>query len=58
MRLFTSAQVAEKLGISQRRVQALAKDGRAGFKIGREYMFNVRCIEKLRVRVNGRPKKS
>lgn len=56
--LQTATQVATQLGISARRVRALAISRRLGERIGPLWVFSERDIENMRVRVNGRPPKT
>lgn len=58
MRLYTARDISVRVGLSVRRIQAMAAQGRIGHKIGRAYLFNVRDIAKLQNRpLAGRPKR-
>ena len=59
MEFLTTKQVAEKLGITPRRVQALIEVGKLpAQKIGRDYLINERDLKLVEVRKVGRPKKA
>jgi excisionase family DNA binding protein len=52
----TTAQVAEKLGITPRRVRALITAGRLkGRKIGRDYLVDSRQLDRFTPQPPGRP---
>jgi len=54
--LMTTADVAAELGISERRVRALAAARNVGWKVGRgAWVFRPADIEMLRIRRPGRP---
>lgn len=54
----TTTQVAEKLGVSLRRVQALIADGRLpSMQIGREHLIKESDVKLVENRTVGRPKK-
>lgn len=58
MNLITTAEAAEKLGISIDRVQALIRAKRLpATRFGRVYMINSKDLAKVMVRKPGRPKK-
>ncbi len=57
MEFITTSQAAEKLGISQRRVQALITSGRLpAQKIGRDWLIRESDLEVVRERKTGYPK--
>lgn len=56
--LMTSAEVAQRMGVSQRRVLALAKSRGLGRKIGRSVMFRDEDIIALSPGPVGRPPRS
>lgn len=57
-KLLSSKEVAEKLGVSLRRVQALITSGRLpAQKIGNSYVVNEKDVELVKVRTAGRPTK-
>jgi excisionase family DNA binding protein len=57
MKLLTTNEVAEKLGITTRRVQAMIKDGRLeAEKLGRDYVVKESSLESVKDRKVGRPK--
>lgn len=59
MDFLTTKQVAEKLGVTTRRVQALVTDGRLpAQKIGRDYLILEKDLKLVAERKVGRPKKS
>ncbi len=59
MTLITSAQAAEKLGISVRRVQELIKSGRLpSQQFGRTYVVNEDDLKLVEDRKPGRPPKA
>jgi excisionase family DNA binding protein len=56
MKLLTTTDVAEKLGVSQRRVLALIKDGRLpAQRLGRDYLIEETDLKLVRNRKPGRP---
>jgi excisionase family DNA binding protein len=58
MNFLTTKQVAEKLGVSLRRVQALVTSGRLpAQKFGRDYMIREKDLKLVENRKVGRPKK-
>lgn len=59
MDFLTTNQVAEKLGISLRRVQALVTSGRLpAQKFGRDYMIKENNLKLVEERKVGRPRKA
>jgi len=57
MEFITTSQAAKKLGISQRRVQALiTADRLPAQKIGRDWLIRESDLELVRVRKTGYPK--
>lgn len=59
MEYLTTKEVAEKLGVSLRRVQAMIESGRlTATKFGRDYMIRERDLKLVENRKVGRPKKS
>ncbi|MFL6281915.1 MAG: helix-turn-helix domain-containing protein [Pyrinomonadaceae bacterium] len=59
MDFLTTKQVAERLGITPRRVQALVTAGRLpAQKIGRDYLIKEADLKFVEIRKVGRPKKS
>lgn len=54
--LLTSAEVAETLGVSLRRVQQLARSRGVGQQVGREWLFRPEDVEQMRDRKPGRPR--
>lgn len=59
MDFLTTKQVAEKLGITPRRVQALIEAGRLpAQKFGRDYMINEKDLKLVKDRKRGRPPKA
>lgn len=59
MNLIGTKEAAEKLGVSQQRIQALIKDGRLPAKlVGRDYIINEDDLELVRERKTGRPPKT
>ena len=55
--ILTTRQVAERLNISLRRVQALIKDGRLpSQQIGREHLIREADVKLVENRTPGRPK--
>jgi excisionase family DNA binding protein len=58
MDFITTKEVAEKLGVSMRRVTALIKEGRLpSQQIGREHLIKESDLELVRERKIGRPAK-
>jgi excisionase family DNA binding protein len=58
MEFLTTKQVAEKLGITPRRVQALIEAGKLpAQKIGRDYLIKEKDLKLVEDRKVGRPKK-
>jgi excisionase family DNA binding protein len=56
MDFLTTKQVAERLGITPRRVQALIEAGRLpASKFGRDYMIKEKDLKLVEVRKVGRP---
>jgi excisionase family DNA binding protein len=60
MKLLNTAQAAEILGVSERRVRALITDGKLiAQKIGRDYAIEEKALRSVKVyRKPGRPHKS
>ena len=59
MALITTAQAADQLGVSIRRVQALIKARRLpAEKVGRDWLINEFNLERVAERKPGRPPKS
>lgn len=57
--MFTAAQVAEKLGVSKRRVLALISEKRLRAKlVGVQYLVDPSDLARLRILKTGRPRKS
>lgn len=56
--LLTSGEVAEMLGVTSRRVLALAADRDIGQRFGRSVMFHPGDVERLRPGPVGRPRKT
>lgn len=58
-KFLTTTKVAEQLGVSLRRVQALIKDGRLpSMQIGREHLIKQSDVKLVQIRMGGRmPKK-
>ncbi len=58
MNLFTTKEVAEKLGLSVRRVQAMITDGNLpAIKLGRDYVIKESDLKLVKDRKPGRPPK-
>lgn len=58
MEYLTTKEVAEKLGVSLRRVQAMIEAGRLpATKFGRDYMIREKDLKLVENRKVGRPKK-
>ena len=59
MNLLTTKDVAERLGVSVRRVHALIKAGRLpAQKYGRDYLIDEKSLELVKERRIGRPRKN
>jgi len=59
MELLTTKEVAEKLGVTLRRVQAMIETGRLpATKFGRDYMIKETDLKLVENRKVGRPKKA
>ncbi|HEX7176783.1 MAG TPA: helix-turn-helix domain-containing protein [Pyrinomonadaceae bacterium] len=59
MEFLTTKQVAERLGITPRRVQALVTAGRLpATKFGRDYLIKEKDLKLVEERKVGRPKKT
>jgi excisionase family DNA binding protein len=59
MNLLTTKEVAEKLGVSVRRVHALIEAERLpAQKYGRDYLINEKSLKLVENRKAGRPRKS
>ena len=59
MTLLTTKDVAERLGVSVRRVHALIQDGRLpAQKFGRDYMIDEKHLKLVENRKPGRPRKA
>lgn len=57
MNLLTTKEVADRLGVSVRRVQALIQDGRLpAQKVGRDFLIQEKDIKLVEVRKPGRPR--
>jgi hypothetical protein len=54
--LYTAEDAARILGISPRRIRALAQSRRLGQRLGPLWVFSERDLEGMRVRVPGRPR--
>lgn len=58
MSLIGTKEAAERLQVSQQRIQALIKDGRLpAEKVGRDWLIKLDDLEKVSERKSGRPKK-
>jgi len=58
MKLLTTKEAAEKLGVSVRRVQAMITDGSlSASKLGRDYVIKESELESVKDRKPGRPSK-
>jgi excisionase family DNA binding protein len=58
MKLLTTKETAEKLGVSVRRVQAMITDGSlSATKLGRDYVIKESDLESVKDRKPGRPSK-
>lgn len=53
----TSGEVAERLGISRRRVTELAKNREVGTQVGRDWLFSENDLAAMQDRKPGRPRK-
>jgi excisionase family DNA binding protein len=59
MKLLTTKEVAERLGVSVRRVHALIQDGRLpAQKFGRDYQIDEKDLKLVQNRKPGRPRKA
>jgi excisionase family DNA binding protein len=59
MKMLTTKEVAERLGVSVRRVHALIQDGRLpAQKYGRDYLIEEKDLKLVTERKVGRPRKS
>ena len=59
MDFLTTKQVAERLGVTIRRIQALVTSGRLpAQKFGRDYMINEKDLKLVKDRKVGRPPKA
>lgn len=59
MDFLTTKQVAERLGVTIRRIQALVTSGRLpATKFGRDYMIRVKDLRLVEDRKVGRPRKA
>lgn len=59
MEYLTTKEVAEKLGVSLRRVQAMIESGRLpAAKFGRDYMIREKDLKLVENRKVGRPRKN
>jgi excisionase family DNA binding protein len=59
MSLITTNEVAERLGVTIRRIQALITDGRLpAQKVGRDYLIKEEDLKLVTGRKPGRPRKS
>jgi excisionase family DNA binding protein len=59
MKLLTTKEVAERLGVSVRRVHALIQDGRLpAQKFGRDYQIDEKDLKRVAERKPGRPRKA
>jgi hypothetical protein len=57
MGLVDTAQAAATLGISARRVRALARSRHLGWQTARDWVFTQEDVDAMRVRMPGRPRK-
>ena len=56
MKLLTTKEVAERLGVSIRRVQAMITAGRLpATRLGRDYLVNEKDLKIVEIRKPGRP---
>jgi excisionase family DNA binding protein len=59
MEYLTTKEVAEKLGVTLRRVQAMVQSGRLpATKFGRDYMIKEKDLKLVENRKVGRPKRA
>ncbi len=59
MKLLTTAEVAERLGVHRTRVNVLIKEGRLpAQQFGRAYLVNEKDLKLVQNRKTGRPRKS
>jgi excisionase family DNA binding protein len=59
MSLLTTGEVAERLGVTVRRVQALITSGKLpAQKFGRDYMIDEKDLKLVKERKAGRPRKA
>ena len=59
MDMLTTKEVAERLGVTVRRVQALIQDGQLpAQKVGRDYLVKEKDLKLVEERKPGRPRKS
>lgn len=59
MTILTTAEAAEQLGVSSRRLRALIKSGKLpAEKFGTAYMINEKDLKLVKDRKPGRPKKA
>lgn len=56
--IYDTAEVAEKLGVSKRRVRQLAASRKLGKKKGSGWIFTDSDVKKMSVREPGRPRKT
>jgi len=57
MNIYTTTEVAATLGVSNRRVLAIAKNRRVGVQKGKMWLFTESEVNKMRNRKPGRPAK-
>lgn len=58
MDLLTTKEVADRLGVTIKRIQAMIRDGRLpAEKLGRDYVIREQDLELVRDRKPGRPRK-
>jgi len=55
--LLSTAEAAEVLGISERRVRALCQSGRMGRQVGGTWVITPKEVEANKVRKPGRPRR-
>lgn len=53
---YSTSEVAARLGVSARRVQAIARDRHIGRRVGRTLFFSPTDVECMKVRKPGRPR--
>ena len=59
MNALTTAQAAEKLGVSPGRIRQFIRDGRLpATQLGRDYIIQPKDLAKVKNRKTGRPKKT